>query len=72
MWIVLFFYTGEVFQAYDYGLKGNLMRYGSIKPMKYDLGKVTAPVRFTIRQYLQISHYEINVGILGVYLLGRK
>ncbi|KZS10880.1 putative Lipase 3 [Daphnia magna] len=36
--------AGEIFQAYDYGWKGNLMQYGSTKPLKYDLGKVTAPV----------------------------
>ncbi|KAK4026337.1 hypothetical protein OUZ56_015343 [Daphnia magna] len=36
--------AGEIFQAYDYGWKGNLMRYGSTKPLKYDLRKVTAPV----------------------------
>ncbi|KAI9563008.1 hypothetical protein GHT06_010464 [Daphnia sinensis] len=36
--------AGEIFQAYDYGRKGNLMRYGSTKPLEYDLRKVTAPV----------------------------
>ena len=35
---------GETFQAYDYGWKGNLMRYNSFTPMKYVLKKVTAPV----------------------------
>ena len=36
--------TGNVFQAYDFGRKGNLLRYGSIKPFEYDLKKITAPV----------------------------
>ena len=37
-------FLGEVFQAYDYGRKGNLQRYGSTKPYVYDLTKVTVPV----------------------------
>ncbi|XP_057376829.1 lipase member N-like [Daphnia carinata] len=36
--------AGETFQAYDYGKKGNLKRYGSFKPYEYRLGKITAPV----------------------------
>ena len=40
---------GETFQAYDYGWKGNLMRYKSFRPMKYVLKKVTAPVFFLRR-----------------------
>ncbi len=36
--------TGNVFQAYDFGRKGNLLRYGSIKPFEYQLEKITAPV----------------------------
>ena len=39
---------GEVFQAYDYDKKGNLIRYGKTKPPKYDLQRVTAPV-YTFR-----------------------
>nr|CAH0101930.1 unnamed protein product [Daphnia galeata] len=38
------YFAGETFQAYDYGWKGNLMRYNSFTPMKYVLKKVTAPV----------------------------
>ncbi|XP_057376937.1 gastric triacylglycerol lipase-like [Daphnia carinata] len=36
--------AGETFQAYDYGPKGNRIRYGTKKPLEYDLKKVTAPV----------------------------
>ncbi|XP_032798561.2 lipase member N isoform X1 [Daphnia magna] len=36
--------AGETFQAYDYGKKGNLKRYGSPEPYEYLLGKITAPV----------------------------
>ncbi|XP_045032929.1 gastric triacylglycerol lipase [Daphnia magna] len=36
--------AGETFQAYDYGPKGNMIRYGSKKPMEYFLENVTAPV----------------------------
>ena len=36
--------VGDVFQAYDYGEKGNLLAYGSKKPLIYDLQNVTAPV----------------------------
>ncbi|XP_046640894.1 lipase member K-like [Daphnia pulicaria] len=38
------YFAGERFQAYDYGWRGNLMRYRSFKPMEYVLAKVTAPV----------------------------
>lgn len=40
------FLAGEVFQAYDYGTEGNLNKYGSTKPLQYDLTKITAPVCF--------------------------
>ena len=30
--------------AFDYGPKENMKRYGSVKPLRYDLGRVTAPV----------------------------
>jgi lysosomal acid lipase/cholesteryl ester hydrolase len=43
--IVNSFFAGDVFQAYDYGKIGNEKRYGSKKPMEYNLKKVTAPVR---------------------------
>lgn len=43
--IVKFIFAGDVFQAYDYGKIGNEKRYGSKKPMEYNLKKVTAPVR---------------------------
>ncbi|XP_057376936.1 gastric triacylglycerol lipase-like [Daphnia carinata] len=36
--------AGETFQAYDFGRKGNLMRYGTTKPMAYDLKTITVPV----------------------------
>ncbi|KZS15481.1 Lipase [Daphnia magna] len=36
--------AGNVFQAYDFGRRGNLLRYGSVKPLEYDLAKITAPV----------------------------
>lgn len=42
--LVIYWRTGERFQAYDYGWRGNLMRYRSFKPMEYILAKVTAPV----------------------------
>lgn len=32
------------FNKYDYGLIGNLKRYGKRKPPAYDLSKVTVPV----------------------------
>ncbi|XP_057376938.1 gastric triacylglycerol lipase-like [Daphnia carinata] len=38
------FKAGETFQTYDYGAKGNRIRYGTKKPLEYDLKKVTAPV----------------------------
>jgi lysosomal acid lipase/cholesteryl ester hydrolase len=41
---VLRFGAGDVFQAYDYGRKENLQKYGSEKPQAYDLTKITAPV----------------------------
>jgi hypothetical protein len=40
----IYAYIGVVFQAYDYGRKGNLKRYGTKKPMEYHLDKITAPV----------------------------
>ncbi|KZS16640.1 putative Lipase 3 [Daphnia magna] len=36
--------AGETFQAYDFGRKGNVIRYGSIKPLAYALKNITAPV----------------------------
>ena len=30
--------------AFDYGREENLKRYGSVKPLRYDLSKVTVPV----------------------------
>lgn len=35
---------GGGFNAYDYGEKENLKRYGTEKPLAYDLKLVTAPV----------------------------
>jgi len=32
------------FLAFDYGREENLKRYGSTKPLRYDLSKVTVPV----------------------------
>ena len=43
-WLILYAYIGAVFQAYDYGRKGNSKRYGTKKPMEYHLDKITAPV----------------------------
>jgi hypothetical protein len=37
--------AGEVFQAYDYEKAGNLKRYGTKRPLKYNLQQVTVPVR---------------------------
>lgn len=36
--------TSKNFQRYDEGLKGNLRRYGSIKPPQYDISRITSPV----------------------------
>nr|CAH0107045.1 unnamed protein product [Daphnia galeata] len=36
--------AGNVYQAYDFGRKGNLLHYGTIKPFEYDITKITAPV----------------------------
>lgn len=32
------------FRMFDFGMFGNLAKYGSMKPPKYDLSKITAPV----------------------------
>ncbi|XP_046394228.1 lipase 3-like [Ischnura elegans] len=48
--------TGD-FRLFDYGLAGNLKRYGSAKPPKYDLGLVTAPVNL---------HYSSNDWLANV------
>ena len=32
------------FLRYDYGTLGNLRKYGSIRPPRYDLSKISAPV----------------------------
>ncbi|XP_046394227.1 lipase 3-like [Ischnura elegans] len=45
------------FRLYDYGWIGNLKRYGSMKPPKYDLGLVTAPVNL---------HYSSNDWLANV------
>lgn len=37
-------YISEEFQQYDYGKKTNQKIYGSNKPPKYDLSKISAPV----------------------------
>ncbi|XP_066998922.2 lipase 3 [Anabrus simplex] len=39
------------FRKYDYGLLGNMKRYGSIHPPEYKLNKITAPVAL---------HYGVN------------
>ncbi|EFX82413.1 hypothetical protein DAPPUDRAFT_223831 [Daphnia pulex] len=38
------FHAGETFQAYDYGPRENIMRYGSTRPMEYHLDQITAPI----------------------------
>ncbi|XP_046394226.1 lipase 1-like isoform X4 [Ischnura elegans] len=48
--------TGD-FRLYDYGLIGNLKRYGSAEPPEYDLGLVTAPVNL---------HYSSNDWLANV------
>ena len=40
--------AGEVFQAYDYGFIRNRKIYGTFRPYKYDLKKVTVPVIFKL------------------------
>ena len=46
VWSRYFFCAGNVFQAYDFGRKGNLLHYGSINPFEYDITKITAPVLY--------------------------
>ena len=36
-------YLSGNFESYDYGEEGNMENYGQPTPVKYDLGKVTAP-----------------------------
>lgn len=49
---------GQVFQAYDHGWMGNLLRYGQFHPMQYNLTQVTAPVNQVIVPI--IINSEIN------------
>ncbi|CAG9858471.1 unnamed protein product [Phyllotreta striolata] len=48
------------FRKYDFGLIGNLGKYGSVFPPNYDLGKVKAPV------YLIFSHNDWLAGLKDV------
>jgi hypothetical protein len=41
-----FLCPGVTFQAYDYGPRENIMRYGSTRPMEYNLDQITAPVYY--------------------------
>ncbi|XP_011176163.1 lipase 3 [Solenopsis invicta] len=43
--------TSGKFRQYDYGLAGNLKKYGSIHPPNYNLGKIKLPV---------VLHYATN------------
>jgi hypothetical protein len=54
--LIRFICTGNVFQAYDFGRKGNLLRYGSIKPFEYHLGNITAPVFIFV-----LNVYEVKL-----------
>lgn len=44
------------FRQYDYGLFGNLKKYGSLTPPKYDLSAVTAPVYLLYSNNDWLSH----------------
>lgn len=41
---VFWWFTGEPFNPYDYGVIQNLRKYGRVDPVPYDLTKVTLPV----------------------------
>lgn len=62
--------TGEVFQAYDFGRNGNLQRYGTTKPLVYDLKKVTAPVINMINIAPSLSYAKDDFfALIDVHLL---
>lgn len=58
-------FAGDVFQAYDHGKIGNEKRYGSKKPMEYNLEKVTAPVCSIIKYEITHSIFPCNLHVLS-------
>ncbi|XP_023247872.1 gastric triacylglycerol lipase-like [Copidosoma floridanum] len=51
-------YKMKKFQAYDYGVKDNMRKYGQKTPPVYDLSKVTAPVSIWYAKNDDIVNYK--------------
>lgn len=54
----LFFFLGK-FRKYDYGIIGNLKKYGKIQPPDYELAKIKIPVHL----YYAANDMFINVEV---------
>lgn len=61
----LFHYSQEYlsghFRKYDYGLIGNLAKYGKIAPPDYDIEKITTPVALYYSQNDLFAHLDVRV-----------
>lgn len=53
------------FRKYDYGLLGNIAKYGQSFPPDYDLSKITSPVAL----YYGPNDQFISVTVINIYAL---
>lgn len=71
------------FRKYDYGIIGNLLKYGKIAPPDYELDNITAPVALfyslndwfanvIVSVLLEQCFSMIQLEILGCRIVGRK
>lgn len=56
----LYIISERWFGHYDYGPSGNLMKYGSVNPPKYDLSKIKVPITLMYSRDDWLSSYEVK------------
>lgn len=49
------------FGQYDYGAAGNIKKYGSPNPPKYDLSKIKVPITLMYSADDWLSSHEVNI-----------
>lgn len=56
----IIYFAGK-FRQYDYGVRGNLEKYGTPQPPDYDLSKVTSPVYMYYAENDWLVHKSVSI-----------
>lgn len=57
-------FTERWFGQYDYGAAGNMKKYGSPNPPKYDLSKIKVPITLMYSGDDWLSSHEVNINFI--------